>query len=308
MSTSDPAPAIPDISVVIAVYNDWKPLDQCLRSLAQQTYAPAFEVIVVDDGSTNTTPANIVELARTLPLTVARQPHAGVSAARNHGVSISRGALIVFADADSKLEPDCLSSLAATVASSPQHNSFQLHLLGDESSSVGRAEELRLTTIQNHMLQPNGCIRYLNTAGFAIRRSSIDPSVDLFDTVALRAEDTLLLVNLMQRGEMPLFVPAAKVHHAVPLTLLQYLRKSVRSAYIERGTYRIIAAKGVRIRVTNRERLNMLSAMWKTAKNPAIGRGAWFVLVVRQAIPRIVSFVCRITEFGSPAPTAKPSN
>jgi hypothetical protein len=42
------------------------------------------------------------------------------------------------------------------IADSPQHDCFQLRLIGNCSSLVGRAEELRLSTFQNHMLQPDG--------------------------------------------------------------------------------------------------------------------------------------------------------
>ena len=285
----------PSLSIIIGVYNDWAPLDRCLGTLAQQADPPAFEVIIVDDGSDELAPASIREWTRAYPLTVDRQPHAGIAAARNRGVQISRGALLLFVDADCKLQAGCLAALAATATQSSQHNFFQLHLAGDCSGTVGRAEELRLMTIQNHTLQPNGCIRYLNTAGFALRRTRANAATGLFNPAARRGEDTLLLVSLMQSGELPLYVANATVQHAVPLSLLQYLRKSVRSAYLEAGTYSLIASEGIRIRVTNRERLEMLSSMWKTSKQPSIGRSAWFVLLVRQALPRVVSLIYRFT-------------
>jgi len=294
MATWEPS-SNPTFGIVIAVYDDWGPLDQCLHSLAEQTNAPTFEVTVVDDGSPEPAPESIRGWSRAFPLTIIRQPHAGVAAARNRGIQDCRGALLLFVDADCKAQPDCLAVLAATVADSPQYRCFQLHLAGNSLGLVGRAEQLRLITLQNHLLQPNGAIRYLNTAGFAIRRSTVNQATGLFDPAARRGEDTLLLVSLLQRGEMPLYVAAATVQHAVPLSLVQYLRKSVRSAYLEAGTYRIIGSKGVRIRVTNRERLQMLASMWKTSRQPEIGRSAWFVLALRQALPRLVSFAYRFT-------------
>jgi glycosyltransferase involved in cell wall biosynthesis len=307
MVTCEPAQTTFALSIVIATYNDWASLDRCLHSLGQQTAPPTFEVIVVDDGSQESAPDFIRQWLRAFPLTIIRQPHAGVSTARNLGVHSSRAPLVLFVDSDSKLQPDCVAALAATVAASPQHNCFQLHLVGDSSGPVGRAEELRLLTVQDHMLQPDGRIRYLNTAGFAIRRTRVDSATNLFDPVALRGEDTLLLVNLMQSGELPLFVPNATVQHAVPLSLLQYLRKSIRSAFLEAGTYRIIASKGVRIRVTNRERLKMLAQMWKTSRQPRIGRSAWFVLAARQALPRIVTYAHRLAR-SKPDATSTPSS
>jgi glycosyltransferase involved in cell wall biosynthesis len=282
----------PLFSIVIAVYDDWIALDPCLRSLAQQKPGPQFEVIVVDDGSAEPSPERICEWSQRLPLTIVRQSHAGISAARNRGIQTSSGAVLLFVDADCRMQPGCIASLAGTIADSPQHNCFQLHIVGDYSRLVGRAEDLRLRTFQQHMLQPDGRIRYLNTAGFAIRRTRVDNAAGLFDPAAVRAEDTLLLANLMQGGELPLFVADATIQHTIPLSLAACFLKDVRSAFVERKTYDIIASKGVRIRVNNRERLKVLSSMWKTAGQDSIGRSAWFVLVARQAVQRVVSWSC----------------
>ena len=279
----------PLFSIIIAAYNDWESLDQCLQSLAQQAGGPSFEVIIADDGSTEPAPEFIRQWQRYYHLTIDRQPHSGISTARNRGAQLSRGSVLVFVDADSRLQTNCLAALNATIASSPQHNCFQLRLVGDCRGLVGRAEQLRLITIQDQMIQPNGCIRYLNTAGFAIRRSRVDIKRGIFDPVARRAEDTLLLSNLMQAGELPFFVHDAIVQHATPSSLMGSLRKSIRSAYLEGRTYEIIASRGVRIRVRHRDRLSMLWSMWKTSGQHSVGRGAWFVVVVKQALQRIVS-------------------
>jgi glycosyltransferase involved in cell wall biosynthesis len=282
----------PLFAIVIAVYDDWSALDSCLRSVEQQIPGPEFEVIVVDDGSAEPAHERICEWSRRLPLTIVRQSHAGISAARNRGIQTSRGSVLLFVDADCRIQPGCLATLAVRIADSPQHNCFQLHIVGDCSRLVGRAEDLRLRTFQQHMLQPDGRIRYLNTAGFAIRRSTVDAAAGLFDPAAVRAEDTLLLANLMQGGELPLFVANATIQHTIPLSLAACFLKDVRSAFVERKTYDIIASKGVRIRVNNRERLQVLLSMWKTAGQDSIGRSAWFVLVARQTVQRVVSFSC----------------
>jgi glycosyltransferase involved in cell wall biosynthesis len=282
------ASGVPEMSVVIACYNDWRPLHQCLQSLAEQSGAPAFEVIVVDDGSRQTTPDFIAAWTVHLSLKILRQPHAGISAARNHGVQSSRGEVVVFVDADCKLQKHCLAVLAAVIVDHPQRNYFQLRLIGDCSRLVGRAEELRLIIIQQHMLQPDGCIRYLNTAGFAIRREHTDLDGGVFDPAAQRAEDTLFLANLMQSGELPFFVENAIVQHAIPLNLAQCLAKDVRSALLEARTYDVIAAKGVKFRVSHRERLSLLRLMWVTSAQRSIGRAAWFVLATRQALRLVI--------------------
>ncbi len=83
----------------------------------------------------------------------------------------------------------------------------------------------------------------------------------LFDPTALRAEDTLLLVKLMQAGELPLFVPDAVVQHTISLTLLECFRKDIRSAYLGGKTYETIKDMGLSILVSHRERLRMLWSM-----------------------------------------------
>ncbi|MFZ0868357.1 MAG: glycosyltransferase family 2 protein [Candidatus Sulfotelmatobacter sp.] len=294
--------ASPLFSIVVPVYNDWIPLDQCLQSLARQTNAPPFEVILVDDGSTVAAPEFIRSPAHSYPLTLIRQSHSGIPSARNQGIRASRGAVLLFVDADCRLQTNCLAALSSTIADSPQHDYFQLRIVGRRSNLVGRAEGLRLITFQEHMLQTDGRIRYLNTAGFAMRRARADIDTGVFDPVALRAEDTLLLANLMQAGKLPLFVPEAIVEHEIPLSLIGCLRKDIRSVYLEGKAYDIIASKGVRIRVTHRERLRLLSAMWKTAGQPSIGRSAWVVLVARQALQRTISFCFRCLRIGSVTP------
>lgn len=286
-------------SIIVAVYNDWEMLDGCLQSLALQTNGPSFEVIIVDDGSEERAPEYVRRATHQYPLTVIRQSHTGIPTARNRGIRDSKGTVLLFVDADCRLQENCLTALRSTIAASPQHDCFQLRLVGNRSNLVGRAEELRLITFQDHMLQPDGRIRYLNTAGFAIRRTRADIKAGVFDPVALRAEDTLLLANLMQGGELPLFVPDAIVEHSIPLSLMGCLRKDIRSVYLEGRAYDIIASKGVRIRVTYRERLRLLLSMWKTAGQRSIGRSAWVVLVVRQTLQRTISFGYQHLRVGS---------
>lgn len=280
------------ISIIIAVYNDWIALHGCLASIAEQAKGAGFEVIVVDDGSDQPAPEAIRRWDKRFPFHILRQSHAGISAARNRGIQISSGALLLFVDADCRLQTACLEALSAAVVRAPQHDCFQLRLIGGDGL-VGRAEELRLRTFQQHTLQPDGRIRYLNTAGFAIRRARTDAEVALFDPGVFRGEDTLLLAKLITRGELPRFVPEAVVQHAIAFSLLSCLRKDIRSAYLEGRAYKLIASKGVDIRVTHYQRLRLLFSMWQTAGQPSIGRGAWFVVVGRQALQRIVSVAYR---------------
>jgi len=289
MVNEQPIATTPSLSVVIPVFNDWDNLDHCLAALARQTNAPNFEVIVVDDGSDFPIPGQLLNWSDSYPLTIVRQPHTGISSARNTGVRIAKAPVFVFVDADCRAQANCLAALEAAINKSLALSSFQLRLVGDCSTLSGRTEELRLATLQEHFVQREGSIRYLNTAGFAIRRTNVDIERGLFDPAVLRGEDTLLLVQLIQSGQAPLFVPDAVVEHTVPQALTKSLRKCFRSAYLEAGTYEIIAASGFKIRISHPERIQLLQSMWKASSDCSIRRLPWFILVFSQALQRLIS-------------------
>jgi glycosyltransferase involved in cell wall biosynthesis len=294
--------SMPIFSIIIAVYNDWLALNPCLRSIAKQPDVPDFEVIVVDDGSKEPSPEEICQWTRCFPLTIVRRHHIGISAARNQGIRVSKGSLLLFVDADCRLQANCLAALASTIASAPRHNFFQLRLVGNCSSFVGRTEHLRLTSVQDQLLQPDGRMRYLNTAGLAVRRSAVPVEGSLFDPVALRGEDTLLLANLLQREELPYFVPDAIIQHDVPHSLLKCFRKDIRSAFLEGGTMALISSRGVKIRMSNRNRLSIMRSLYRSSKPPSVGRLAFLVVIVRQLLSRITSFVFRATHHRTSSP------
>jgi glycosyltransferase involved in cell wall biosynthesis len=106
----------PRVSVVVTTYNqaDW--IGLTVRSALAQT-RPADEVVVVDDGSTDDTPARLAALGDRI--TVVRQRNGGVAAARNAGVARARGELIAFLDGDDLWEPEVLAAHAEAHRASP---------------------------------------------------------------------------------------------------------------------------------------------------------------------------------------------
>jgi glycosyltransferase involved in cell wall biosynthesis len=100
------------VSVIIPTYNRAATLERCLGSLEQQTF-PAIEIIVVDDGSTDDTPALVARLANSLRLNLRyfHQPNRGCAAARNTGLRESRTELLLFLDSDDALEPQAIAGL-----------------------------------------------------------------------------------------------------------------------------------------------------------------------------------------------------
>ncbi|WP_114492684.1 glycosyltransferase family 2 protein [Candidatus Ulvibacter alkanivorans] len=90
----------PIISVIIPCYNQGAWLEEALRSVEQQTYT-AWECIIVNDGSSDTTEATAQEWTeKDNRFTYCSQPNQGVSAARNHGIRQAKGTYILPLDAD----------------------------------------------------------------------------------------------------------------------------------------------------------------------------------------------------------------
>jgi len=95
------------ISVILATYNTERFVCQAVQSVLDQTYGN-FEVIIVDDGSTDGTRALLEPYLRDPRVSYVYQPNAGQPAADNHGLALARGSLIAFIDADDAWVPDKL--------------------------------------------------------------------------------------------------------------------------------------------------------------------------------------------------------
>jgi glycosyltransferase involved in cell wall biosynthesis len=89
----------PTVSVVIATYNYARYLRTALESVKRQTF-PSFEVIVVDDGSTDPTPQVVRPFLADPRVRYHRTEHRGVAAAKNAGVRLAEAPLVAFLDAD----------------------------------------------------------------------------------------------------------------------------------------------------------------------------------------------------------------
>ncbi len=267
-------PAVPPVlSVVIPVFESWQCLAACLDSVFAQVDPPFFETIVVDDGSRTPAPPDLVAMSVAKGVTWLHHEHRGISATRNHGITRARGELILFIDADCILAPDCLRTFVAFTADHPSADCYQLNVSGG-GNLTGRAEHLRHAVSQECLRQPDGTIRWLNTAGFAIRSVAVPPSGRLFNESVARAEDTLLLACLIQRNALPTFVPGAVVRHCPRLSNLQYAIKGFRGEFLCGDSHRMIRRMGVPIRASGKVRRRMLRRMWAKSAEPQAGRAA----------------------------------
>ena len=108
---------VPTVSVIVPTYNRWPRVGQAVASVLEQRYRD-FELIIVDDGSTDRTATELARFGGQLHYIF--QARSGVSAARNLGVRHSRGRLIAFLDSDDLWQPDKLQVQVAFMEKHPE--------------------------------------------------------------------------------------------------------------------------------------------------------------------------------------------
>ena len=133
------------LSIVIPLYNKEKFIDRCLNSLLDQNLPPEeYEIIIVDDGSTDSSYAIACTYAEKYSNVVAhRQKNGGAGAARNTGFEMSKGAYVYFLDADDYIAKDTLKPIADI----SEQNS--LDILGFNTKHVNNTEFLPNSTTEN---------------------------------------------------------------------------------------------------------------------------------------------------------------
>lgn len=98
------------ISIIITAYNEEKRIGECIRSLHKQDYG-SYEIIVVDDGSTDQT----ISIATSLGVNVVKNNHQGTAKSRNKAAQKATGGILVFLDADMTFESNFISKLVTPI-------------------------------------------------------------------------------------------------------------------------------------------------------------------------------------------------
>ncbi|MCP2521078.1 glycosyltransferase family 2 protein, partial [SCandidatus Aminicenantes bacterium Aminicenantia_JdfR_composite] len=99
------------ISVIVPAFNEEDTIRECVESILRSDY-PEFEVIVVNDGSTDGTEKVIKDLIDSKKIMYIKKQNEGKASALNKGIEIAKGEIIVYTDADSIFLPDTLRNLA----------------------------------------------------------------------------------------------------------------------------------------------------------------------------------------------------
>jgi glycosyltransferase involved in cell wall biosynthesis len=109
---------MPKVSVIIPAYNAMTYLPATMESLLQQTFTD-FEVLVIDDGSSDNTAAWVTQI-RSRRVQLISQPNQGMCAARNQGIALAQGEYIAFLDADDLWHPTKLAKQVSCLDDRPE--------------------------------------------------------------------------------------------------------------------------------------------------------------------------------------------
>lgn len=221
------------ISVILCTRNRASQLGHVLTSFLGLTHpdGATWEMIVVDNGSTDETPSVIESFSHLLPLRRVWEPEPGLSNARNAGVAEARGDYICWTDDDVEVDPDWLAAYARAfhryddgsifggvvepVYSSPppswliENSSLLSDLLAkrDHGSIEGRL------AIEQHLL-PYG-------ANFAVRaieqkQCLYDPNLGVGPNQKRLGEETMVLLAIGRLGGSYYWIPGSRVRHLIP--------------------------------------------------------------------------------------------
>jgi glycosyltransferase involved in cell wall biosynthesis len=191
----------PAVSIVIAAYNSAATLEETLASVAAQTFTD-FELIVIDDGSSDATPALLQTHAAQWPwLSWVRQPNAGASAARQKGIALARSDLIAFLDADDLWHPSKLAKQVPLMLARPELVLSYTDMLDffpdhDASRSLLQQKSPARGQVLPALFQAN----FIYTPTVIVRKAALE-RVGGFDLRLKVNEDFDLWLRLAELGE-----------------------------------------------------------------------------------------------------------
>jgi len=217
-----PAPSLlcPTFTVIIPALNEERMIASCLRALIRQSLAPReFEVILVDNGSTDRTVEIGATFASALRLTVLRREGCNISEARNAAVELAKSTYLVFLDADCVPPPDWL-----------KHGLEHLRVgdggvLGAFYTVPAKSRWVAKAWYGNFPTSRQGPVSYVPSGSLFVSRS-LFCTLGGFDPAMPTSEDFEFCQRVHRAGYSVLgYRDLSAVHVGTPQTLAAFFRK-----------------------------------------------------------------------------------
>ena len=220
------------VSVIVPAYNAAKTITECVQALNVQEFDFPYEIIVVDDASSDKTAAIA---AATGANVIQHENRRGAAASRNSGIARAKGRLICFTDADCIPAPDWIRNLIKPFETE--------EIVGCKGIYATKQKEIVARFVQIEyedkydLLHKQTRINFIDTYSAGYRRSVLVAN-DGFDEDFTYLEDQELSFRLAARGYEMVFQPEALVYHYHSNTLWRYFRKKFTIGYWKAQTLR----------------------------------------------------------------------
>jgi len=211
----------PHVSVVVCSRNGAGTLRECLDGLLALDY-PSFDVVVVDDGSTDAT----AELAAAYPFAVIGAGGRGLATARNAGLRSTNGEVVAFIDDDARPDPHWLQYIAHAFAHSPHAAVGGPNIPPGGEDAVAECVA-RAPGGPLHVLLTDSEAEHIPGCNMAFRRSALEAIGGFDPTFRIAGDDVDVCWRLREHGFTLGFHPAAVVWHRRRRTLRAYWRQQV---------------------------------------------------------------------------------
>ena len=217
------APSIswPRISVVVCSYNGARTIRDCCEGLRRLEY-PNYEVIVVDDGSTDDTAA----IAREYDVRLIRTPNRGLSSARNTGLAAATGEIVAYLDDDAYPDPHWLTYLAATFLSTSHAGVGGPNIAPEGDGPIAECVA-RAPGGPVHVLVTDREAEHIPGCNMAFRTACLEAVGGFDPRFRTAGDDVDLCWRLQERGWTLGFHPAAMVWHHRRNSARTYWRQQI---------------------------------------------------------------------------------
>jgi cellulose synthase/poly-beta-1,6-N-acetylglucosamine synthase-like glycosyltransferase/peptidoglycan/xylan/chitin deacetylase (PgdA/CDA1 family) len=220
----------PPVSIVVPAFNEAIGIEQAVRSLAASDY-PDFEIIVVDDGSTDGT-GDVVDRLELPSVQVLRQANAGKPTALNRGIDAARHDVLAMVDADTVFEPETLSRLVQPLRERGVGAVSGNTKVGNRRRLLGRWQHIEYVmgfNLDRRLYDVLQCMPTVPGAIGAFRRSALQAVGGV--SGATLAEDTDLTIALGRAGWRIVYVEDARAWTEAPASLRALWRQRFRWSY-----------------------------------------------------------------------------
>ena len=213
---------IPAVSVIVCTYNGSRTLRECLISLEELDY-PDYEVLVVDDGSTDETPAIIEGFRYVRKL---HQDHGGLSNARNLGAAKARGKILVYTDDDCVADQHWLSYLVSAFDRGG-YGAVGGRNISPPATSLTRACVAAAPGAPAHVLLTDTLAEHIPGCNLAVTRDAFEKIGGFMPEYSTAGDDVDFCWRLQSAGYEIGFSPGAMVWHYRRFRTRLYLRQQI---------------------------------------------------------------------------------